>query len=69
MNVFVHADYVKKRQTMEQDLETKIKSYVVIYSQISIFEPLETALSRKYARISWLWFAFKLVSLNHWKQQ
>ena len=42
---------------------------VVICFQISIFEPLET--TRKTASVFTrkLWFAFKLVSLNHWKQQ
>ena len=47
----------------------KTKRCVMIYFQISIFEPLETAI-RRYANVaSMLWFAFKLVSLNHWKQQ
>ena len=41
---------------------------VVICFQISIFEPLETTLSVITALGSPLWFAFKLVSLNHWKQ-
>ena len=41
---------------------------VVICFQISIFEPLETTTlyAQKYEMK--LWFAFKLVSLNHWKQ-
>ena len=44
-------------------------THVVICFQISIFEPLETTKSTT-SRISLvLWFAFKLVSLNHWKQQ
>ena len=42
---------------------------VVICFQISIFEPLETTGEDPYAQIEQLWFAFKLVSLNHWKQQ
>ena len=42
--------------------------YVVICFQISIFEPLETTLVFKPSKIAGLWFAFKLVSLNHWKQ-
>ena len=41
---------------------------VVICFQISIFEPLETTLLSKGQRTEQLWFAFKLVSLNHWKQ-
>ena len=43
--------------------------YVVICFQISIFEPLETASYRTVSDALLLWFAFKLVSLNHWKQQ
>ena len=41
---------------------------VVICFQISIFEPLETTNTYLASRCDWLWFAFKLVSLNHWKQ-
>ena len=41
---------------------------VVICFQISIFEPLETTEWNKYTKQIQLWFAFKLVSLNHWKQ-
>ena len=41
---------------------------VVICFQISIFEPLKTATERSEVTRSVLWFAFKLVSLNHWKQ-
>ena len=41
---------------------------VVICSQISIFEPLKTICLRRYIQIVGLWFALKLVSLNHWKQ-
>ena len=41
---------------------------VVICFQISIFEPLETTLSQPTLGPLLLWFAFKLVSLNHWKQ-
>ena len=44
-------------------------SQVVICFQISIFEPLETTQERVYALEQQLWFAFKLVSLNHWKQR
>ena len=40
----------------------------MICFQISIFEPLETTLLILYACFNELWFAFKLVSLNHWKQ-
>ena len=42
--------------------------YVVICFQISIFEPLETTIMQNGEPITELWFAFKLVSLNHWKQ-
>ena len=41
---------------------------VVICFQISIFEPLKTAMRYYYYYYTQLWFAFKLVSLNHWKQ-
>ena len=41
---------------------------VVICFQISIFEPLETTIRVDKSLRRWLWFAFKLVSLNHWKQ-
>ena len=43
-------------------------AFVVICFQISIFEPLETAICIQYIKFPVLWFAFKLVSLNHWKQ-
>ena len=42
---------------------------VVICFQISIFEPLETTILDENEPLTELWFAFKLVSLNHWKQQ
>ena len=41
----------------------------MICFQISIFEPLETADTIEVEAVNELWFAFKLVSLNHWKQQ
>ena len=41
---------------------------VVICFQISIFEPLETTDGPFALDAGELWFAFKLVSLNHWKQ-
>ena len=40
----------------------------MICFQISIFEPLGTILISGIATRSQLWFAFKLVSLNHWEQ-
>ena len=43
--------------------------FVVICFQISIFEPLETTYCWRGTTPWKLWFAFKLVSLNHWKQQ
>ena len=44
-------------------------SIVVICFQISIFEPLNTAVTRRGNYSAKLWFAFKLVSLSHWIQQ
>ena len=41
---------------------------VVIYFQICIFEPLETTDPCAQPAWSRLWFTFKFVSLNHWKQ-
>ena len=41
---------------------------VVICFQISIFEPLGTITTRVQPPGTSLWFAFKLVSLNHWEQ-
>ena len=40
----------------------------MICFQISIFEPLETTEDGVLPAYNMLWFAFKLVSLNHWKQ-
>ena len=45
-----------------------VRRNVVICFQISIFEPLETTMNHSTCYITKLWFAFKLVSLNHWKQ-
>ena len=45
-----------------------VKSVVICF-QISIFEPLETTRVMNGKREKMLWFAFKLVSLNHWKQR
>ena len=41
---------------------------VVICFHFSIFEPLETTIWQGSTGTSKLWFAFILVSLNHWKQ-
>ena len=41
---------------------------VVICFQICTFEPLETARAGTKPRYGLLWFAFKFVPLNHWKQ-
>ena len=46
----------------------KYRRWVVIYFQICIFEPLETTYVSNGADIAKLWFTFKFVSLNHWKQ-
>ena len=43
--------------------------FVVICFQISIFEPLNTARRARTSNELELWFAFKLVSLNHWIQR
>ena len=43
-------------------------SLVVIYFQICIFEPLETTEFNIVLICLELWFTFKFVSLNHWKQ-
>ena len=40
----------------------------MIYFQICIFEPLETTIIFPFIKITKLWFTFKFVSLNHWKQ-
>ena len=53
------------KQLLNLDL---IQLIVVICFQISIFEPLETTLLNTSISSRMLWFAFKLVSLNHWKQ-
>ena len=59
----VSLNHWKQRNRMR-----KISRIVVICFQISIFEPLKTALTAKARTKLPLWFAFKLVSLNHWKQ-
>ena len=46
-----------------------ISHSVVICFHFSIFEPLETALDTFSQTVCELWFAFILVSLNHWKQR
>ena len=53
------------KQPFSENLQRK---KVVICFQISIFEPLETTPDPEGTRALMLWFAFKLVSLNHWKQ-
>ena len=59
----VSLNHWKQRDRFENDIQI-----VVICFQISIFEPLETAIKKQRSKIEVLWFAFKLVSLNHWKQ-
>ena len=46
----------------------RVATRVVICFQISIFEPLGTMTRSTWSDQSRLWFAFKLVSLNHWEQ-
>ena len=53
----------------QPDFEEYTDEVVVICFQISIFEPLETTKTGRRVPDVPLWFAFKLVSLNHWKQQ
>ena len=50
-----------------EELKT-LAADVVICFQISIFEPLNTAENAQENIEELLWFAFKLVSLNHWIQ-
>ena len=49
--------------------ECALFASVVICFHFSIFEPLETACDVYEAIECALWFAFILVSLNHWKQR
>ena len=53
----------------QQRNEERYENQVVICFHFSIFEPLETAIYPSMMRWYALWFAFILVSLNHWKQQ
>ena len=53
---------------IQQSLKFGFKNDVVICFQISIFEPLNTAMIVSISFRVELWFAFKLVSLNHWIQ-
>ena len=53
------------KQLRPSNIET---FFVVICFHFSIFEPLETTTASTTIRIMSLWFAFILVSLNHWKQ-
>ena len=52
----------------QPNVQGMYRARVVICFQISIFEPLETTRSLPCPSVQELWFAFKLVSLNHWKQ-
>ena len=49
-------------------IKITIEPAVVICFRISIFEPLKTTFAITLGKDSSLWFAFELVSLNHWKQ-
>ena len=53
---------------IQQDDFEVLLNRVVICFQISIFEPLNTAVDRLPTTVIQLWFAFKLVSLSHWIQ-
>ena len=59
----VSLNHWKQRQSKENRIPV-----VVICSQISIFEPLKTTMCCRAIILHRLWFALKLVSLNHWKQ-
>ena len=59
----VSLNHWKQRKYQHQQ-----RNQVVICFQISIFEPLETTIADVLRECHKLWFAFKLVSLNHWKQ-
>ena len=52
----------------QRHIQITIKIQVVICFRISIFEPLKTTKSPQRLEPMQLWFAFELVSLNHWKQ-
>ena len=52
----------------QQSMALSKKELVVICFQICTFEPLETTLYILCKTYHQLWFAFKFVPLNHWKQ-
>ena len=60
--------FVSLNHWKQQITTGRFRSAVVICFQICIFEPLETARATGTTEEVWLWFAFKFVSLNHWKQ-
>ena len=61
--ILVSLNHWKQLQNKEHS-----SRYVVICFHFSIFEPLETATCNELRGVKKLWFAFILVSLNHWKQ-
>ena len=62
--ILVSLNHWKQRSNILQ-----VRATVVICFHFSIFEPLETAERYLCHPLPWLWFAFILVSLNHWKQR
>ena len=60
---FVSLDHWK-----QPSVEDYASPFVVICFQICIFGPLKTTRSESRRGCPWLWFAFKFVSLDHWKQ-
>ena len=60
---------IKIHYLWKTNTHTDTHTHVVICFHFSIFEPLETAMWICYRHYRGLWFAFILVSLNHWKQR
>ena len=52
----------------QQDFPFPLQNLVVICFHFSIFESLETTIDCLIICFEQLWFAFILVSLNHWRQ-